>query len=275
MRISASLLAALAYSLLAAGLVLMKKGIGWWGRRRAPRDAVWRRDLGVWTAGFLLSNAYIIPVALALRTLPPHVVAAFAGLGVVVMILLSRAWLGERLRRSDAAYAVVMGLAIGLLSLSAKTGAGGAASDLRLAGAAALPFLLLAGGLFGRIAGRQRAVFLAAVSGVSTGMIVVLMRTLVQAFGTRVVDYFGSPYLYLYLGFSLLAFLALQFAFKLDSLMRTGPVQYAASILYPALCSALVFGNPVRPVQVAAIVAIILAVIGILEGVRSHEVKKP
>jgi drug/metabolite transporter (DMT)-like permease len=95
------------------------------------------------------------------------------------------------------------------------------------------------------------------------------MRILVQAFGTRVGDYFGSPYFYLYIVFSLLAFLALQFAYKLDSLLRTGPVQYAASILYPALCSVLVFGNPVRPVQAAAILVIVMAAVGILRGIRS------
>ncbi len=265
MMTAAFLLAALAYILLAAGLVLMKKGIGWFGRG-FPRDAVRKRDLGIWTAGFLLSNAYIVPVALSLRTLPPHVVTAFAGLGVVVMVLLSRVWLGERLRPSDPVYAGAMGVAIGVLSLSARTGAGGAGSVLRLAGASAFPFLLLAAGLFRRAAGRHRAALLAAVSGISTGMIVILMRTLVQAFGTRVGAYFGSPYFYLYLVFSLLAFLALQFAYKIDSLLRTGPVQYGASILYPAFCSAFVFGNPILPAQAAAIVAIVLAVAGILRG---------
>lgn len=267
MRTAAFLLAASAYALLAAGLVLMKKGIGWFGRG-APRDAAWKRDLGVWSAGFLLSNAYIVPVTLALRELPPHIVGSFAGLGVVVMVLLSRAWLGENLRRSDALYAGGMGLAIGLLSLSAGTGAGGAGNSLRLATAAVFPFLLLAGAFIGRVGRRRLAILLAAVSGISAGMIVVLMRMLVQAFGTRVGDYFASPYFYLYLVFSLLAFLALQFAYKLDTLLRTGPVQYGATILYPFFCSVLVFGNPFRPVQAAAILVVALAVIGILGGQR-------
>lgn len=268
MTTAAFLLAALAYVLLAAGLVLMKKGIGWFGLG-LPKDAVRRRDLGIWTAGFLLSNAYIVPLTLSLRTLPPHVVAAFAGLGVVVMVFLSRTWLGERLRPSDAFYAGAMGVAIAVLSLSAKTGAGGAGNALRLAVAAAVPLLLLAAGSFRRAAGRHRAVLLAAVSGISTGMIVVLMRILVQAFGIRVGAYFGSPYLYLYLVFSLLAFVTLQFAYRLDSLLRTGPVQYGASILYPAFCSAFVFGNPILPLQAAAIVAIVLAAAGILRGRRA------
>ncbi len=262
---AAFLLAALAYTLLAAGLVLMKKGIGWFGRR-TPRDAAWKRDLGIWTAGFFLSNAYIVPVALALRALPAHEVAAFAGLGVVVMVLLSRAWLGEKLRRSDAVYGAAMGLAIAILGLSVRTGAGGAGSASRLAIASGLPLLLVAVAAYGRLPGRRRAVLLAAVSGISAGMIVVLMRVLVQTFGTRVGDYFGSPWFYLYLVFSLLAFLSLQFAYRLDSLLRTGPVQYAASILYPFFCSVLVFGNPIRPVQAASILVVVTAVVGILRG---------
>jgi drug/metabolite transporter (DMT)-like permease len=265
MRAAAFLLAASAYVLLAVGLVLMKKGIGWFGRR-APKDAAWGRDLGIWSAGFLLSNAYIVPVALALKTLAPHVVAAFAGLGVIVMVLLSRAWLGERLRGSDAYYAGGMGLAMVMLALTSAEGAGGPARSLGLAIAAAFPFALLSAGLLGSPDGRRRAVLLAAVSGISAGMIVILMRTLVLAHGTRVGDYLGSPAFYLYLGFSLTAFLALQFAYKLDALLRTGPVQYAASIVYPVIGSVLVFGNAIRPVQAAAILVIVLGVVGILRG---------
>ena len=210
--------------------------------------------------------AVAVPVTLALRELPPHVVGAFAGLGVIVMVLLSRAWLGEKLRRSDAVYAAGMGLAIGLLSLSATVGAGRDGDPLRLAAAAVFPFLLIAGAFFVRVGRRRLAILLAAVSGISAGMIVVLMRMLVQSFGTRVGDYFASPHFYLYLVFSLLAFLSLQFAYKLETLLRTGPVQYGAAILYPFFCSVLVFGNPVRPVQATAILVIITAVVGILRG---------
>jgi multidrug transporter EmrE-like cation transporter len=50
-------------------------------------------------------------------------------------------------------------------------------------------------------------------------------------------------------------------------MMRTGPVQYGSSIVYPAVCSALVFGNVIRLIQIAALAAIILAIVGIL---RKH-----
>lgn len=265
MRAAAFLLAFLAYTLLAAGLVLMKKGIGWIGHK-GPKDSAWRKDIILWVAGFVLSNSYIVPVTMALQTLPTHVVAAFAGWGVAAMVILSRAWLHEKLRPSDAAYAAAMVFAIALLGVYDKPGLERAIQTSWLAGAAAFPFLFVPAAFSRIFSVRPRAFLLAAISGISTGLIVVFMKALVQAYGGRVAAYFASPYLYLYLVFSLLAFLALQFAYKLDSFLRTGPVQYAASILYPALCSALVFGNRVRPVQVAAILSIVLAVAGILRN---------
>lgn len=274
MKAEALVLAVLAYTLLAAGLVLMKKGIGWLGRK-GPKDSAWRRDLGIWAAGFILSNSYVVPVTMALKSLPPHIVAAFAGWGVTVMIILSRTWLGEKLRPSDAAYTAAMVFAIALLSLYEKSGAMRAANPSWLAGAAAFPFLFLPAA-FSRIVGRrERAFLLAAISGISTGLIVVFMKVLVQAYGGRVAGYFGSPHLYLYLAFSLLAFISLQCAYRLGSLLRTGPILYAASIIYPALCSALVFGNRIRLVQAAAILTIVLAVAGILRNRSPREMPPP
>lgn len=274
MKAEALVLAVLAYTLLAAGLVLMKKGIGWLGRK-GPKDSAWRRDLGIWAAGFILSNSYVVPVTMALKSLPPHIVAAFAGWGVTVMIILSRTWLGEKLRPSDAAYTAAMVFAIALLSLYEKSGAMRAANPSWLAGAAAFPFLFLPAA-FSRIVGRrERAFLLAAISGISTGLIVVFMKVLVQAYGGRVAAYFRSPHLYLYLAFSLLAFISLQCAYRLGSLLRTGPILYAASIIYPALCSALVFGNRIRLVQAAAILTIVLAVAGILRNRSPREMPPP
>jgi hypothetical protein len=267
-------LAVLAYTLLAIGLVLMKRGIGWLGHK-GRKDAAWRKDLGLWIAGFLLSNSYIVPVTMALRALPPHVVAAFAGWGVVVMIALSRLWLGEKLRPSDMGYAAAMVFAIALLSLYEKPGAARPADPSWLAAATAFPFLFLPAA-FSRIVGRRgRAFLFAAISGISTGLIVVFMKILVQAYGGRVAAYFRSPHLYLYLVFSLLAFISLQLAYKLDTLLWTGPVQYSAAIIYPALCSALVFGNPIRPVQISAILAVVLAVAGMLTNRGTIEPAPP
>lgn len=98
-------------------------------------------------------------------------------------------------------------------------------------------------------------------------MTVVLMKVLVDLHGFRVVDYFRSPHVYLYLFFSLGSFIALQLAYRLGTMMRTGPLQYGSSIAYSAVCSVLVFGNAIRPVQIASLAVIVLGVAGIL---RKH-----
>jgi drug/metabolite transporter (DMT)-like permease len=247
-------------------MVLMKKGIAWIGHK-GPKDGAWRRDRRTWIAGFLLSNLYVVPSLMALSTLTPHVVAAFAGSGVVVLVLLASAVLGEKLHRSDILCTAAVFLSIVLLNVYEPSRGKDALNVPLLAAASAFPLLLFAPAFAKGMTRTARAVMFASVSGISTGMIVVLMKALFEIYGFRVGDYLHSPYIYLYLLFSLTAFIALQLAYRIESMMRTGPVQYGSSIVYPAVCSALVFGNVIRPIQIAALAAIVLAVAGIL---RKH-----
>jgi len=262
----AGLLALTAYALLSTGMVLMKKGIAWIGHK-GPKDATWRRDLGTWIAGFLLSNLYVVPSLIALKTLTPHVVAAFAGFGVIILVLLSRAVLGEPLHRSDVLYAVAIFLSIVLLNISEPSPGRGALDIFYLAGAATFPPLLFAVAFVKGTNRKARAAIFASVSGTATGMIVILMKVLVDLYGFRIVDYFRSPYAYLYLFFSLGSFIALQLAYRSGTMLRTGSLQYGSSIVYPAVCSVLVFGNVIRPLQIASLAAIVLGVAGIM---RKH-----
>jgi drug/metabolite transporter (DMT)-like permease len=262
----AAALALAAFAVLAAGMILMKKGIAWIGHK-GPKDGAWRRDLWTWIAGFLLSNLYVVPSLMALSALTPHIVGAFAGSGVVVLVLLASAVLGEKLFRSDILYTAVVVLSTILLNVYEPSSGKGVLNIPLLAAASAFPLLLFAPALAKSMSRAARAVMFASVSGTSMGMIVVLMKALVETHGFRAGDYLRSPYVYLYLLFSLTAFIALQLAFRIGSMMRTGPVQYGSSIVYPAVCSALVFGNVIRPVQVAALAAIVLAVAGLL---RKH-----
>ena len=265
-KAAAALLALTAYAVLSTGMVLMKKGIAWIGHQ-GPKDVTWRRDFGTWTVGFLLSNLYIVPSLIALKTLTPHVVAAFAGFGVVVLVLLSRAVLGEPLHRSDILFAAAIFLSIALLNVFEPPTGRGALNIPFLAVAAMIPPLLFARAFVKRTDRKARAAIFASVSGTATGMIVVLIKILVDLHGFRIVDYFRSPYAYLYLFFSLGSFIALQLAYRSGTMLGTGPLQYGSSIVYPAVCSVLVFGNVIRPLQVASLAAIVLAVAGIL---RKH-----
>lgn len=262
----AALLALTAYGVLSTGMVLMKKGIAWIGHK-GPKDGAWRRDLWTWIAGFLLSNLYVVPSLMALKTLTPHIVAAFAGFGVVVLILLAAAVLGEKLHRSDVPYTAAIFLSIILINIYEPSPGKNALNIPLLAGASAFPLLLFAAAFAKGMARSVRATMFASVSGTSMGIVLVLMKVLVEIYGFRVGDYLHSPYVYLYLFFSLTAFVAIQLAYRIETMMRTGPVQYVSSIVYPAVCSALVFGNVIRPIQIAALAAIVLAVAGIL---RKH-----
>lgn len=65
--------------------------------------------------------------------------------------------------------------------------------------------------------------------------------------GSTVVSYLASPWLYLYglTGFG--TFVIMQFAFKTGEMVLIGPIQTSFNIIYPVLCSYLIFGAPVEP----------------------------
>ncbi len=90
------------------------------------------------------------------------------------------------------------------------------------------------------------------------------MKILVGEHGLAVRAYFASPYLYLYLLFSLLSFVALQVSLRRGALIAVGPVQYSAGILVPVLCAAPVFGRRLHPLQFAAAAVIIYGVAAML-----------
>jgi drug/metabolite transporter (DMT)-like permease len=264
MSTAASLAAAgLAYTLLALGLVLMKKGIGWIGRK-GPKDKAFRADLAVWLAGFVLSNLYIVPSAAALKTLSSHVVASFAGWGVVVMVGLAALILKERVSGSDAALAVLVAAAIAVLGAFERSEGGDAFRPSAFGIASLLPFCALAAAFLPSVRSGLKAFLFAAVSGSAAGLIIVAMKVLVRFYGFRIADYLASPYFYAYLIFSLTAFLALQLAYKRAPLMSVGPVQYTAAIAYPVLASIAVFGARLHPAQWAGLAALVFGVAGIL-----------
>lgn len=257
------LLSGIAYTILLAGFVLEKKGIAWIGFK-GKKDSPYYRDLAVWSLGFILVNLYIVPNTVALKALSPHVAASVAGWGVAVMVFLSWVLLGERLYRADFLDTGLMAGAIAALNLFDRRSSGTVIRASFMIVASAVPFLLLALSWLRPFSRRYRAVFLAAVSGLCTGMITVAMKALVSLHGFEIKAYFGSPYLYLYLAFSVSAFISLQLAFKAGDMMLAGPAQYSATIIYPVVCSAPVFAARIHPLQPAAILVIVILAVRIL-----------
>lgn len=256
-------LAFLAYSLLGGGLVLMKKGIAWLGRGR-PRDGSFYRNLGFWIAGFLLMNLYIVPVTVALKRLDSHVVASVAGWGVVVLIFLSRFGLGEKAVPADVVHTAMIVGGIVALNLLERPAAGPSFSGPAYIAIALAPFLIAGLAFFLGANPALSALLWAGVSGLGTGLIVMTMKILVSEHGLAIDAYFASPYLYAYLVFSLVSFLALQLSLRKGALIAVGPVQYSTGILAPVLCAAPVFGRRLHPLQFAAAAVIVYGVAAIL-----------
>ncbi len=256
-------LAVLAYTLLSTGLVLQKKGIGWIGTR-GKKDTRFYRDLFTWVAGFGLMNLYIVPNAAALRFLAPHIVAAMAGWGVIVLVALSSIILKERVRVSDISSTAIIVAAIVALNLLERTETNAAIRTTLMVAAAVIPLLIGAAAALRMLSPGIRSLLFAWASGLSTGMIIVTVKALVAAHGFEIALYFDSPYLYLYLVFSLTAFITLQASYRLGDMMAVGPVQYTAAILYPVLCSVAVFGNHLHFLQWASLFLLVAAVTGIL-----------
>ncbi len=252
-----------AYTLLSIGLVLQKKGIAWIGFK-GKKDRTFYRALGTWFAGFLLMNLYIVPNTIALKHLPPHIVSAMAGWGVVVLVILSVWLLQESFAFSDFLFTVLIVSSIVILNLLERSSGQDLIRKIPLTAAAVFPFAISILALTRIVSQKNRAVLFAGVSGFSTGMIIIAMKILVMDHGFIIQDYFSSGYFYLYLVFSLTAFLTLQAAYKLGKMMAVGPVQYTASILYPVLCSAAVFGNPITLMQSFSVAVLVVSVAGLL-----------
>lgn len=258
-------MACTAYSLLSLGFVMMKKGINWLGWK-GPKDRIFYRALATWVTGFIIMNIYGVPSAIALKSLPPHMVSAFAGWGIVMLVFFSFLLLKEKIYKTDILFALLVVTGIFLLGYFEPTSA--PVHSFHFWGMAflcSIPVILVFTGLLKFLSRKVKTVIFASVSGMSAGLMVVSLRLLVMKFGYKVSLYFDSIYLYLYIVFALLSFIALQLALKNGSMIAVGPVQYSANIIYPACSTLLVFQQTLHPVQVLAIAAIIYSVINILK----------
>jgi len=258
------LITILAFTLLSTGFVLMKRGIGWIGFK-GKKDRSFYSHLSLWILGFVLINVYVVPNTIALKYLAPHLVSSMAGWGIIVMIFFSHLILKEKLYHSDYLYTAFIVVSIVVLHFFEYQGSEDKVNMFMLIAAVSLPFSLLLPAFLRFVPKRIKTILYAALSGISAGLIIVMLKVLVSFSGFAVPSYFSSPYFYLYLFFSLAAFITLQVAYKWGQMMTVGPIQYSATIIYPALCSFLVFGRHIHLVQIAAMAAIIYSVVAILK----------
>lgn len=257
-------MALVAYSCISTGFVLMKIGIHWMGWK-GKRDRTFYKNLFLWITGFFIMNIYGVPSAVALKQLPPHIVAAFAGWGIVVLVFLSHFLLKEKILKTDFPFALLIAAGIFLLSYFERPASGTIINITGMIFLCSIPAVLFIFGFINRLSPRVKTVVFASVSGVSAGLMVVFLRLLVLKYQYKVVLYFDSPYLYLYIVFALISFIALQVAIKNGPMMMIGPVQYSGNIIYPLLATLFVFSRWVHVVQFLAVGVIVYSVVSILK----------
>lgn len=261
-------MAVTAYSLLSLGFVLQKKGIQWMGWK-GPKDKIFYSNLVTWIIGFIVMNAFPIPSAIALKNLPPHIVSAFAGWGIIMLVFFSFLFLKEKLHKTDYIFSLLVVVGIVILNYFEKsTGSDPSIATPRVWGLSilcTLPVILIFTSLLKFLSKKVKTWVFASVSGMCAGLMVITLRLLVVNFGYEVSSYLNSIYLYLYLGSALLSFIGLQLALKSGPMIVVGPVQYSTTIIYPVFAAFLVFQQPIHPVQLLAIALIIYGVINILK----------
>ncbi len=262
----ALIMAAIAYTLISIGFVLQKKGISWIGWK-GEKDKKYFRNFLLWISGFIIMNIYGIPSAIALKTLPPHMVSAFAGWGIIVLVFLSKFFLKEQIFKSDYFYSGIVISGIVLMNLTENI-----SPDIDIStGVLTFVFFLFPLVLFiivmfldhKNISGN---ILFAAVSGCSAGLMIVSLKGLVHLFGYRVIEYFGSEFFYLYIFFAILSLVSLQMSFKAGPVMITGQIQYSTTIIYPVAGSLIVFSGTTGIFQLLSLLLITAGVIKILKN---------
>ncbi len=275
-KLLALLGAIFAYTILSVGLVFMKKGVSWIGWKKENRGNEFYFNLFIWLSGFILINVSIVPNAFALKTLPPHIVSSIAGWGIIIMIVLSYWWLKELLVKSDFFYFFLIITGIFLLGFFEKNSANKVIpgkSSLFIA--TVFPFLILSFLFICKKAGDKfKAIILSSISGISAGLIIIYMKILVNIFGFKIINYFSSVYLYIYLLFSILSFIFLQLAYKKGEMIIVGPIYYSLNIVYTVIVSVLIFKQTVEIIQIFAIGFIILSLFKLYSIDRTKIVKK-
>jgi multidrug transporter EmrE-like cation transporter len=264
--IGSVLLALFGFSVFSTGIVLTKAG-GAWLKWQGQKTGAYYKALAVWLLGFVAYNASAIPNAIASKALPPYIISAISGWGIVVIVIMSYLILKEKLFISDYVNATLMVAAIMALSLLNRSGAANEINQTAFYVMLALPLLLLVPLVFKGLAGRWRAILLAIFAGSAGGLALVIMNVVVKSLGYDLFRYFGTPYPYLYILVGVAQFVTLQMAMRFGSMIVVGPLQNALMILYPLACSYFIFGTSLGVLQLLMITLIVFSSVAIL---RKH-----
>jgi multidrug transporter EmrE-like cation transporter len=260
------LLALFGFTVFSTGIVLTKAG-GAWLKWPGKKTGGFYKALAIWLFGFIAYNAAAIPNAVASKALPPYIISAISGWGIIVIVVMSYLILKEKLFLSDYVNAALIVAAIVTLSLLDKAGVAHEINQTAFYVMLALPLLLLVPLVFQGLSGKWRAVLLAIFAGSAGGLALVIMNVVVKRLGYDLFSYFGTPYPYLYVLVGVAQFVSLQVAMRHGSMIVVGPLQNALMILYPLACAYFIFGSSLSVIQLLMIALIVFCSVSTL---RKH-----
>jgi drug/metabolite transporter (DMT)-like permease len=250
--------------IISLGMVLQKKGVHWLSFRREGNPD-YRRLRATWLAGIILNNMLAFFYYFGLRGLPASIVGAMMGLNVVFTAVFSVFLLREHVPRRVALWSSLMVLGIVVANLAApRVTQARAPSDVWIVVFFALPYTMVGAAMFAhRYLGLSSGLYAAAIAfaaGSLDGFIIVLIKVMQSVKGT-ILEYFLTPYAYLYIVASVSVISLMQLAYKKGTMTRVAPALYGAQIIWPVISSFLVFAIPVDGMQAAAFACVVLSVI--------------
>lgn len=260
------LLALLGFTIFSTGIVLTKAGSPWM-KWQGQKDQKYRRYLAIWFAGFALYNLALIPNGIASKNLPPHIISAISGWGITVIVFLSYFLLKEKIHASDFIYSAIIIASIFILNMAEKPKPVETIDKTAFYILFLIPFLLVIPTFFKKINVKIKSALYSVYAGCASGFALVILNIVVKEYGYDILNYFATPYPYLFIFSGTAAFVALQLAIKYGDMMLVGPLQNSFAIIYPTISSFFIFSSNFNIIQIAAILAIVYACIAIL---RKH-----
>ncbi len=253
------LIALFGTTIYSAGVILQKKGSGWMGWK-GKVDLRCISMFSLWLAGMLLSYVVsALTMGVASKSLPPYIVSAVSGWGMVVIVFLSNLYLKERIHKSDIVYSLVIITCVLLISRFQSPETEPAISRLYLYILLLAPFILLAPVFFPKTPLKHKVVLLSVFSGFMGGMVIVLMNILVRESGDSFLGIAGSFNLYAYFAAGLCSVAAKQAAYRLGDVVLVTPLQTSFSMIYPLICTYFIYHSAVNTVQILLVLVIVLA----------------
>jgi len=259
--------AVLGSAVVSLGMVLQKKGVGWFGKKSGPEQKKEsRRDRTAWLVGYGLNNSLVLFYFFALKALEPSIVGAMMGLNIVFTALFSRTILKEPLSKRVIAGSAILIACIAVANLSTRGDAVSRSAPFGMIAAFYLfPFLLvpLAFALrrFARFRGQSFAAMFALAAGCLEGVVIVLVKAMQHARGNDVLGYLTTPYLYAYYVATVAITGFMQVAYANARMTSVAPALWGAQIAYPVLIAYAAFSVPLVPVQLAAFAGVVACVV--------------